>query len=126
MKPTVQRAVAVGISAVLAALDVAGLAALGAQGAPPPAVALAAAVLGVVTLAAALPALRGSRSGARIVIISRVLSALLGLPVFFVGDAPRWAAPAVLGSLVLTALAVWLLVQSAGSRSDLLPTPGTP
>ena len=124
MKPTVQRAVAVGISAVLAALDIAGLAALGAQGAPPLAIAVTAAALGVVTLAAALPALRGSRRGGQIVIVSRVLSAVLGLPVFFVGDAPRWAAAAVLGSLVLTALAIWLLMQS-DSRSDLVATGGT-
>ena len=126
MKPTVQRAVAVGISAVLAVLSIAALAALGTEGAPPPAVALTAAALGVVTLAAAVPALRGSRRGVRIVIVSDVLSVLPGLPVFFDHNAPAVAVPAVLGSFVLTALAVWLLVQSTESRSDPLPTAGTP
>ena len=121
MKPTVQRAVAVGISAVLAVLDVASVAAIGVQGAPPPAIALITAALGVITLAAALPALRSSRRGAQIVIVSRVLSAMTGLPVFFVGGAPGWAVPVVLGTLVLTALAIWLLVQS-DSRSDLVAT----
>ena len=125
MKPTVQRAVAVGISAVLAAFDVAGVAALGAAGAPPAALALTAGVLGLITLGAALPALRGSRRGAQIVIVSRVLSAVLGIPVFFAGDAPGWAPAAVLGSIVLTALAIWLLMHSTETRSDLLPAGGT-
>jgi hypothetical protein len=124
MKPTVQRAVALGVSAVLAVLDIAGIAGLGTDGAPPPALILTGAALGVVTLGAALPALRGSRRGAQIVIVSRVLSAVLGIPVFFAADAPGWAPPAVLGSFVLTALAIWLLARSTETRSDLLPAGG--
>jgi hypothetical protein len=67
----------------------------------------------------------GQPCGAQIVIASRVLSAALGVPVFFVGGAPGWAAPFVLGTLVLTGLAIWLLVQS-DSRSDLVAPGGTP
>jgi hypothetical protein len=44
-----------------------------------------------------------------------------GLPVFFDHDAPSVAVPAVIGSFVLTALAIWLLVQP-GPRPDLHPT----
>jgi len=113
MNPTTRRGIALGISAFLAALDVAGLAALHADGAPPPALSFTAAALGVVTLAAVVPALRGSRRGVQAVIVSRLLSAVLGLPVFFVSDAPAWAPPAVVGTLVLTALVVWLLLPSA-------------
>jgi hypothetical protein len=120
MNPTTRRAIALVISAVLAALDVAGLAALGVDGAPPPALALTAAALGVITFGATVPALRGSRRGVQAVVVSRVLSAALGLPVFFVSDAPAWAPPAVVGALVLTTLAVWLLLPFARTATRLV------
>jgi hypothetical protein len=123
MRRNTQWAVGTGISAVLAVLDVAGLAGLGVEGAPPPWLVLAGAVLGVVTLAAALPALRGSRRAGRVVIASRVLSAALGLPVFVVDGAPGWAVPIVVGTLVLTAIATWLMVQSS-PRSEVLAPRG--
>ena len=97
------------ICAVLGALDVLGLLGFGADDAPPAAVIIAGAVLGVITLAALRPAWRGNSRGVAAVAGSRVISALLGIPVFFVDDAPEWAPPVVAVSLVLTAVGVGLL-----------------
>lgn len=73
------------ICALLAVIDIvslaglAGLAGLVADG-PPVLVTLIGVVLGVITLVGAGMAWRGGRSGVVTVIVSRVLSALLGLP----------------------------------------------
>jgi Ca2+/Na+ antiporter len=98
---------------LLALLDIAGLIGLGTDNAPPAPVAIGAAVLGVVTLAATVLVRR--RGALATVIGSRVLSALLGLPVYGAGNPPTWAKIAVGITLVLTAVAVVLL--GTGRRS---------
>lgn len=72
------------------------------------------AVLGVLTLWGVALAWRGQRKGATVAIVTRVLSALLGIPAFFADDVPDWVLPAVGAALVLTAIAVALVV--AGMR----------
>jgi hypothetical protein len=98
---------------LLALMDLAGLAGLWQHPGPPAAVAVTGAVLGVVTLAAYRPAERGDLRGVRVLLGSRIVSALLGLPVFFTGDAPGWARVVVAVALVVTAAAVAVLTPAA-------------
>ncbi|MCA1699190.1 MAG: hypothetical protein LC790_09945, partial [Actinobacteria bacterium] len=76
------------ICALLGVIDIISLASLlsDADDGPPVLVTLIGAVLGVITLVGARMAWRGGRSGVVTVIVSRVLSALLALPAFFVDD----------------------------------------
>lgn len=97
------------ISALLGALDVLSIAGAGADDGPPPVVLAIGLVLGLVTLVGVWLAWRGDERGFMAVVASRVLSALLGVPAFFAEDAPDWAPAAVGASIVLTALALWLL-----------------
>jgi hypothetical protein len=98
-----------GVAGFLALTDIAGLAGLGSETGPPTTVIVPGALLGVITLFALRPAWRGRPKALPTVIVTRVVSALMGLPAFWVDDAPSWAAPAVAVSLVLTAAAVALL-----------------
>jgi hypothetical protein len=101
---------------VLAVVDIAGAfvpTAPDGQG-PPLVVMVFAAVMGVVTLVAAvLVARSGSRAGVRVIAVSRILSAITALPAFFVPDVPApfvaWGAATV----VLTIVAVVLLMSRA-------------
>ncbi|MDP8900816.1 MAG: hypothetical protein M3N33_06645 [Actinomycetota bacterium] len=106
------------LSAILAALDIFGLAGFGSDDGPPAGVMIAGAVLGVITFAGVRMAWRDGRNGVPMIIGSRVLSALLGLPVFFIDDVPR-SAPVVVGiSIAVTAVAVGLILgarRAAGS-----------
>ncbi|MFG2794851.1 hypothetical protein [Streptomyces sp. NPDC048419] len=79
------------LCAVLAVLDLAGIVGLWQHPGPPAGLVITGTVLGAVTLAAYRPAARGSTRALRVVVGSRVISALLGLPVFFTADAPDWA-----------------------------------
>jgi uncharacterized membrane protein YhfC len=74
-------------------------------------------VLGAVTLAAAVPAWRGSRPGTITVVASRVLSALLGVPAYFVGGTPAWAKIEVTVAIVLTVVATWLVLAARRDRA---------
>ncbi len=78
----------------------------------PVAIVLLDAVLGVVTLAGARMAWRGERRGVIAVIVSRALSALTGLPAFFVDDVPDWVPPFVAVFVVLTIVGIALLAGS--------------
>lgn len=97
------------ISALLGLVDVVGLAGVGTDDAPPLIVFVVAAVLGVATLAAVRPALHRVRVALLTVICSRALSALWGLPVYFVDGAPGWAKTATTISIALTAVGIALL-----------------
>ena len=110
---TTNRKTGLILCGILAVADLAGLAGLGQHPGPPVAVVIAGAVLGVITLAAYRPATRGEARGVRTVLGSRIASALLGLPVFFTGDAPGWARIAVSAVIVLTAAAVAILAPAA-------------
>ncbi|MER7927363.1 hypothetical protein ABTY96_30155 [Streptomyces sp. NPDC096057] len=98
------------LCAVLAVLDLVGL---WQHPGPPPGVAITGAVLGAVTLAAYRPALRGDSRTLRVVVGSRMISALLGLPVFFTADAPNWAQISMAVLICGTAIAVTMLALAA-------------
>jgi hypothetical protein len=98
---------------LLGVLDIVGLAGFGMDNAPPAAVIITGAVLGIVTVAAAVPAWRGSRRAIIAMIVSRVLSALLAIPAFVVADVPAWGKGIAAGSIVLTAIGVALLAPAA-------------
>ncbi|HUR24349.1 MAG TPA: hypothetical protein VMZ73_10800 [Acidimicrobiales bacterium] len=97
------------ISALLGAIDVLSIAGAGADDGPPAVVLAIGLVLGLVTLVGVWLAWRGDSRGFVAVVVSRVLSALLGVPAFFADDAPDWAPAAVGVGIVLTAVALWLL-----------------
>ncbi len=95
------------LSVLLGLLDIAGLSGLGADDGPPAAIALSGGVLGVITIVASVLA---QRSGALATVIgSRVVSALLGLPVYWADNAPDWAKIVVGAALAVTVVAVALL-----------------
>ena len=100
------------ICALLGVVDIVSLAGLGADDGPPAPIVLLSAVLGLITLAGARAAWRGDRRGALTVIVSRVISALLALPAFFVDDVPDWAPPLVGVFVLLTTVGVALLMVS--------------
>ena len=103
------------ICVVLGALDVLATFGAGMDDAPPLGVVIAGAALGLGTLAGAVPAWRGSRTGLLVVVATRVLSVLLGLPVYFT-EAPGWARIAVTATIVATAIGVALLVPALRQR----------
>jgi len=83
---------------------------VGADNGPPVPVLVIGVVLGIITLVGVSMAWRGRRGGVPTVGVSRVLSALSGVPVFFIGDeAPDWAPPAVAVGIVLTIVALVLI-----------------
>ncbi|MFJ9779736.1 hypothetical protein ACIRSS_09145 [Amycolatopsis sp. NPDC101161] len=97
---------------VLGLFDVVGVAGLAMDDAPPAVVVILGGVLGLVTLAAAVPAWRGNRAGQLTVAGSRALSGLLAVPAFFV-DAPAWARLLSGGLILLTIVGVGLLLSGA-------------
>lgn len=114
-----------GICALLGAADVLSVAGLGADDGPPVPVLVGGLVLGVITLLGVRQAWRDSRRGTSAIVGSRVLSALLGVPVFFVDDAPDWAPAVVTVAIVLTVVGVGLMLGGARERrlSDEAPAP---
>ncbi|MFI7402247.1 hypothetical protein ACIBW9_17535 [Streptomyces sp. NPDC049541] len=108
-----RRTIGMTLCAVLAVLDLAGIVGLWQHPGPPPGIAITGAVLGAVTLACYRSAGRGNVRALRVVVGSRVVSALLGLPVFFTADAPGWARIVVAVLIVATAVAVALLAPAA-------------
>jgi hypothetical protein len=97
------------ICAVLGVFDIISLAGMGSEDGPPAAIAILGAVLGVATLYGVWLAWRHQPRGVEIVIVTRVLSALLGLPVFFVDDVPDGVPAVVAVAIVLTIVAVALV-----------------
>jgi membrane associated rhomboid family serine protease len=100
------------ICALLGVLDLIGLVGLGMDPGPPVGIVLGGAALGVITLAAAIPTWRGSRSGLLTVIASRAISALLGVPVFFADQAPEWARIATAIAIIATVIGIGLLAAA--------------
>ncbi len=100
---------------LLAAADIASLAALSQRGTdngPPAAVLVANAVLGVLTIAAVIFTWRTrSRLGARIAAAARVLSALTAVPAFFVDDVSTGFVAGAGAAVVVTLVAIWLLLS---------------
>lgn len=85
---------------------------------PPLVVLVALSVLGVVTLVGVwFGWARGSRAGIRTAAASRVLSLLLGLPVFFVDGLPGWLVAVSAVGTVLTIVCVVLMLQPPKEQS---------
>ncbi|NIH83289.1 hypothetical protein [Amycolatopsis granulosa] len=103
------------LCALLGLADLAGAAGLGRDGAPPVAVVVIGAVLGLVTLVAVTPAWRRVRGGVITVVVSRAVAGLLAIPAFFV-DAPGWARLLAAITLVLTVAGVGLLAGAGRGR----------
>jgi hypothetical protein len=76
---------------------------------PPVEVAAIGAALGLITVAALVPAWRGSRGGVIAIVVSRLLSAVTALPAFFVDDVPGAAVAAAAVGIVITLVAVALV-----------------
>jgi len=87
---------------------------IGGVDGPPLPVAIAGAILGLITIVAAVFAWRsgasGSRAGVMTVVVTRILSALTAVPAFFASDVPAEAQVAAAAICGLTVVAVALLV----------------
>lgn len=70
-------------------------------------------VLGIITLVGVSLAWRGKRGGGVPTVVgSRMVSAISGIPVFFLGEeeeVPDWGAPSVAVAIVLTIVALALI-----------------
>lgn len=76
---------------------------------PPMGVAIATAVLGVVTVATAALAWRGSRTGFTVTAVTRVLSALCAVPALVVDGVPAAIRIVTMGFITLTVLSLVLI-----------------
>lgn len=114
---TTRNRIGVVLAIILGLLDLGGLALLGATPAPgeqgPPDVVLVfSAVMGVITIVAAVLAWkRRSRGGLRVAAATRLLSAAGSLPAFFVDGVPAGVVVLVTVGLVITLITVGLLVS---------------
>lgn len=108
---------------LLAALDIVGLAGFVTGDGAPAVVMIVGAASGVITLAALRPALAGQRGGVATVEWSRGLSALWGIPVFFVDSAPTWARIVVAVGIALTVLALAMIYSDQRAYSYSAATP---
>src|SRR6185436_2608418 len=79
-------------------------------------VALTSAVLGLITIAAAVIGRRGNRAAVTTVVVTRVLSALGALPAFFVADVPAAARISAAVIIVSTLVVVALLLPALRKR----------
>ncbi|WP_405143684.1 hypothetical protein OG589_39180 [Sphaerisporangium sp. NBC_01403] len=84
---------------------------------PPFAVAVAGAVLGLITLVGVALAWRGSRAGAVAVIVARLLSGLTAVPAFFADGVPAEAMGAAAVGVVLTLGCIALVAPALRSLS---------
>ena len=92
------------ICVLLGVLDVVATFGAGSEDAPPMGIIVTGLVLGLITLAAAVPAWRGSRAGMLSVIASRGASILLGVGAYFDDAAPSWV-PIVMTVVIAVSLA---------------------
>jgi hypothetical protein len=107
-RPVSLPAAPAGIFAVLGLVDIALLGVIGSSVAPPLAVSIFIALLGLITLAALIPARRGSRSAFVAALGSRIVSALLAFAAFF-ASAPAWIMAIEAFVIVATIIALVLL-----------------
>jgi hypothetical protein len=105
---------ATAIFAILGLIDVALTAIIGSSDAPPLIVSLGVAALGLITLLALVPARRGSRGALTAVVATRVISAVLAVPAFFL-NAPAWVM-AVEGFVIVATVAALVLVHRQNRR----------
>ena len=105
MNPTLKWGLALAV--LLGLLDLAGVAGVWADEGPPAALAIGGGVVGVITVVAA--ALARRRGAIPSVIGSRVVSALLSLPVYWADDAPDWSKIVIGIAIAATVAAIALL-----------------
>jgi hypothetical protein len=102
------------IFTILGLIDVALTAVIGSSGAPPLIVSLGVAALGLITLLALAPARRGSRGALTAIVVTRVISAALAVPAFFL-NAPAWVM-AVEGFVIVATITALVLVHRQSRR----------
>jgi hypothetical protein len=102
------------IFAVLGLIDVALTGVIGSSDAPPLVVSLGIAALGLITLLSLVPARRGSRPALVAIVVTRVISAVLAVPAFFL-DAPAWVM-AVEGFVIAGTITALVLLRQQGRR----------
>ena len=105
---------ATAIFALLVLVDVALTAVIGSPDAPPLIVSLGVAALGLITLVSLVPARRGNRGALTAVVVTRVISAVLAVPAFFL-NAPAWVT-AVEEFVVAATITALVLVHQQGRR----------
>jgi hypothetical protein len=105
---------ATAIFAVLGLIDVALTGVIGSADAPPLVVSLGVAALGLITLLALGPARRGSRGALIAIVVTRLISAVLAVPAFFL-NAPMWAM-VVEGFVIAGTIAALALVHQQSRR----------
>ncbi|MEV0971153.1 hypothetical protein [Microtetraspora glauca] len=84
---------------------------------PPFAIAVAGAVLGLITLGGVVLAWRGSRVGAVAVIVSRLLSGLTAVPAFFADDVPAPAIGMAAFGVLVTLASIAMIAPALRSRA---------
>jgi len=72
------------------------------------------AILGLITLLALVPARRGSRRALTAIVVTRVISAVLAVPAFFL-NAPAWVM-AVEGFVIVATVTALVLVHRQSRR----------
>jgi hypothetical protein len=105
---------ATAIFALLGLIDVALTAVIGSPDAPPLIVSLGVAALGLITLLSLVPARRGNRGALTAIVVTRVISAVLAVPAFFL-NAPAWVT-AVEGFVIAATITALVLVRQQGRR----------
>jgi hypothetical protein len=105
---------ATAIFAVLGLIDVALTGVIGSSDAPPPIASLGVAALGLITLLSLVPARRGSRGALIAIVVTRVISALLAVPAFFL-NAPTWVM-IVEGFVIAATITALALVHQQSRR----------
>ena len=105
---------ATAIFALLGLIDVALTAVIGSPDAPPLIVSLGVAALGLITLISLVPARRGNRGALTAVVVTRVISAVLAVPAFFL-NAPALVA-AVEGFVIAATITALVLAHQQGRR----------
>jgi hypothetical protein len=116
MKRSTTATIGLVVAGLLGLSDVAGPALTDGQH-PPMSIAIAGAVLGLITLAGVVMGWRGSRPGIVAVIVTRLLSALSAVPAFFVDGVPAGAKAAAAVGIVLTLLSVALVAPMLRDRA---------
>jgi hypothetical protein len=112
-----KRSTGLTLLVLLAVLDVFWLISVPLLDTPVP-VGILGGILGVVTLVAARPAMRGSRPATMTVVVSRIASVLaLSLPAYFFADTPAWTLVIVSIAIVLAIVGIVLVLGTARTRS---------
>lgn len=101
-----------GIFALLGLIDIALLGVVGSSIAPPLALSIIVAALGLITLVALNPARHGSRRALIAVVATRVISALFAVGAFF-ADAPIWIMALEAFVIAATIVALVMLRQQS-------------